>query len=50
MTGGSTLLGHGVVRALHAAGATVVIADIDTVGAKDLTVELGKGVRSCRPG
>ena len=29
VTGGSTLIGAGVVRALHAAGVKVVIADID---------------------
>lgn len=45
VTGGSTLLGHGVVRALHAAGAAVAIADIDSVGAKDLVEELAPRVR-----
>jgi NAD(P)-dependent dehydrogenase (short-subunit alcohol dehydrogenase family) len=34
VTGGSTKIGHGVVAALHEAGADVVIADIDDVGAK----------------
>ncbi|ALE84805.1 SDR family oxidoreductase [Pseudonocardia sp. HH130629-09] len=41
VTGGSTLVGHGVVRALHAAGASVAIADIDEAGAKPLLDELG---------
>ncbi|WP_226357993.1 SDR family oxidoreductase [Pseudonocardia sp. ICBG601] len=41
VTGGSTLVGHGVVRALHAAGATVAIADVDAAGAKPLLDELG---------
>lgn len=44
VTGGSTLVGHGVVRALHAAGATVAIADIDAEGAKPLLDELGERV------
>jgi NAD(P)-dependent dehydrogenase (short-subunit alcohol dehydrogenase family) len=45
VTGGSTLVGHGVVRALHAAGASVAIADIDAAGAKQVVDELGAGVR-----
>lgn len=45
VTGGSTLMGHGVVRALHAAGAAVVIADIDADGAKPLVAELGDRAR-----
>lgn len=45
VTGGSTLMGHGIVRALHAAGAAVVIADIDGVGAKDIVEELAPRVR-----
>jgi NAD(P)-dependent dehydrogenase (short-subunit alcohol dehydrogenase family) len=45
VTGGSTLLGHGIVRALHAAGASVAIADIDADGAKPLVDELGSRVR-----
>lgn len=44
VTGGSTLVGHGVVRALHTAGATVAVADIDTDGAKPLLDELGERV------
>lgn len=43
VTGGSTLMGHGVVRALHAAGARVVIADIDTDGGAAIVAELGDG-------
>ena len=42
VTGGSTILGHGVVRSLHAAGASVVIADIDADGAKSLVAELDR--------
>ena len=34
VTGGATLLAHGVVRALHDAGAAVVVADIDDDGGK----------------
>jgi NAD(P)-dependent dehydrogenase (short-subunit alcohol dehydrogenase family) len=45
VTGGSTLIGHGVVRALHASGAAVVIADIDADGAKPLASELGARMR-----
>lgn len=44
VTGGATLVGHGVVRALHDEGATVVVADIDTVGAKQVAEELGDRV------
>ncbi|WP_101377286.1 SDR family oxidoreductase [Saccharopolyspora spinosa] len=44
VTGGSTLVGHGVVRALHAAGATVAVADIDDEGVKPLLDELGERV------
>ncbi|MEJ8279924.1 SDR family oxidoreductase [Pseudonocardia spirodelae] len=44
VTGGSTLVGHGVVRALHGAGATVAIADVDAAGAKPLLDELGDRV------
>lgn len=42
VTGGSTIVGHGVVRSLHAAGASVVIADIDSDGAKALVDELDR--------
>lgn len=44
VTGGSTLIGHGVVRALHQAGAAVVIMDIDAEGARPLVEELGERV------
>lgn len=45
VTGGSTLIGHGVVRALVGAGAHVAVADIDDDGAKPLLDELGDRVR-----
>lgn len=48
VTGGSTLLGHGVVRVLHAAGATVAIVDIDETGAKTIVDELPSRVRYYR--
>ncbi|OYO25045.1 short-chain dehydrogenase [Enemella dayhoffiae] len=41
VTGGATLVGHGVVRALCEAGADVVVADIDAEGAQPLVDELG---------
>lgn len=44
VTGGATIIGQAVVRALHAAGANVVIADIDDVGAKTVAAELGPSV------
>lgn len=44
VTGGATLVGHGVVEALHAAGAQVVIADIDTDGAREVADRLGERV------
>lgn len=44
VTGGSTLVGHGVVRALHAAGARVVVADIDAEGGQAIASELGDRV------
>ena len=36
VTGGATLIGQGVVLALRAAGATVVVVDIDAVGGEEL--------------
>lgn len=45
VTGGSTLVGHGVVRALHDAGAKVVIADVDKDGAREIVDEIGRDVR-----
>jgi NAD(P)-dependent dehydrogenase (short-subunit alcohol dehydrogenase family) len=44
VTGGSTLVGHGVVRAAHAAGASVAVVDIDGDGAAPLLEELGDSV------
>ncbi len=43
VTGGSTLVGHGVVTALHAAGAHVVVADIDREGGEAIVAKLGHG-------
>lgn len=40
VTGGATLVGAGVVRALHAAGAAVTVLDIDADGARALAAEL----------
>jgi NAD(P)-dependent dehydrogenase (short-subunit alcohol dehydrogenase family) len=48
VTGGSTLIGAGVVRALHAAGAKVVVADIDVANGQALADSLGAGVRFVR--
>jgi len=45
VTGGATLIGAAVVRALHAAGVKVVIADFDTAGGSALATALGSGVR-----
>ncbi len=45
VTGGATIIGHAVVRALHEHGARVVLADIDDVGGKQVADELGPGVR-----
>ena len=41
VTGGSTLVGQGTVRALHEHGADVVVVDIDAKGAQPLVDELG---------
>ena len=46
VTGGATLVGHGVVEALHDAGATVVVADIDVVGAQEIADRLGDRVHA----
>jgi len=48
VTGGATLIGAAVVKAFLAAGARVVIADIDTAGGSALAGELGTGVRFVR--
>ncbi|MBA0127580.1 SDR family oxidoreductase [Haloechinothrix sp. YIM 98757] len=44
VTGGATIIGQAVVRALHGDGANVMIADIDDAGAKALAHQLGTGV------
>lgn len=41
ITGAATGIGEGIARVLAAAGATVVIADIDHVGAERVAMELG---------
>ncbi|MGF6348896.1 SDR family oxidoreductase [Variovorax sp. W2I14] len=48
VTGGATLIGVGVVRALHAAGVKVVVADIDAGNGQALADSLGAGVRFVR--
>lgn len=45
VTGGATLIGNGVVRGLHRAGAKVAVADIDEEGGRRIASELGDGVR-----
>jgi NAD(P)-dependent dehydrogenase (short-subunit alcohol dehydrogenase family) len=44
VTGGATLIGRAVVRALHAAGASVAVADIDEDGGRSLAEDLGPRV------
>jgi NAD(P)-dependent dehydrogenase (short-subunit alcohol dehydrogenase family) len=44
VTGGATLIGAGVVRALHQAGVRVVVADINAEAGQALSDELGDGV------
>jgi hypothetical protein len=44
VTGGATLIGAAVVRALHDAGASVAIADIDEEGGRAVADELGERV------
>jgi NAD(P)-dependent dehydrogenase (short-subunit alcohol dehydrogenase family) len=44
VTGGATLIGRAVVRALHAAGAAVAVADVDDEGGLSLAAELGERV------
>ncbi|MDR0226175.1 MAG: SDR family oxidoreductase [Burkholderiaceae bacterium] len=48
VTGGATLIGAGVVRAMHAAGVKVTIADIDEAGGQALADSLGHGARFVR--
>jgi NAD(P)-dependent dehydrogenase (short-subunit alcohol dehydrogenase family) len=47
VTGGSTLIGQGVVRELHEQGASVAIADIDVGPGEALAAELGERVLFC---
>jgi NAD(P)-dependent dehydrogenase (short-subunit alcohol dehydrogenase family) len=42
VTGGATLIGRAVVRALHDAGASVAVGDIDEDGGRSLADELGE--------
>jgi len=44
VTGGATLIGRAVVEALHRAGASVAVADIDEEGGRSLAAALGDGV------
>jgi NAD(P)-dependent dehydrogenase (short-subunit alcohol dehydrogenase family) len=44
VTGGATLIGRAVVRALHAAGAHVAVADIDEEGIRALAASLDSGI------
>ena len=44
VTGGATLIGAGVVRALQAQGVKVVVADIDVARGEALAAEAGDGV------
>jgi NAD(P)-dependent dehydrogenase (short-subunit alcohol dehydrogenase family) len=44
VTGGATMIGAAVVRALHAAGANVAVADLDDEGGRRLAAELGARV------
>jgi hypothetical protein len=48
VTGGATIIGAAVVRILHAAGAKVVIADINGEGADQVAAACGDGVLSIR--
>ena len=44
VTGGATLIGRAVVRALHDAGASIAVADIDEDGGRAVSEELGERV------
>lgn len=48
VTGGATLIGAGVVRAMHQAGVKVVVADINAEAGQALADTLGEGVLFCR--
>ncbi|WP_301115384.1 SDR family oxidoreductase [Pusillimonas sp. (ex Stolz et al. 2005)] len=45
VTGGATIIGAAVAASLHAAGARVVIADIDRDGGERVAKDLGEGAR-----
>jgi NAD(P)-dependent dehydrogenase (short-subunit alcohol dehydrogenase family) len=49
VTGGASLLGSTIVRAFHAAGASVVIADLDEARGKAVADPLGDGVLFIAP-
>jgi NAD(P)-dependent dehydrogenase (short-subunit alcohol dehydrogenase family) len=44
VTGGSTVIGHAVVRELHGEGMSVVVADVDVDGGRAIADELGERV------
>lgn len=44
VTGGATLIGAGVVQAMHAAGVLVTLADIDTERGQAVADGCGDGV------
>ncbi|MFL6623296.1 MAG: 3-hydroxyacyl-CoA dehydrogenase [Sulfurifustaceae bacterium] len=48
VTGGSSGLGEATVRRFHAAGARVVIADVNTQAGEKLAAALGKGAVFCK--
>ncbi|QBI20374.1 SDR family oxidoreductase [Egibacter rhizosphaerae] len=48
VTGGATIIGAAVVRAFHAAGTRVVIADVDEEGGSRVAGEFGDAVRFVR--
>jgi NAD(P)-dependent dehydrogenase (short-subunit alcohol dehydrogenase family) len=48
VTGGATSIGAAIVRAFHAAGTKVMIADIEVDAGRALAAELGAGVRCQR--
>lgn len=48
VTGGSAGLGAATVRRFHAAGARVVVADVNVEGGRKLAAELGEGVLFCQ--
>ena len=48
VTGAAQGLGEAIVRALHARGASVVVADVNEVGAERIAAELGERARAAR--